>query len=375
MARATRSSRALSSWSSMGAVRAMVGGRDYGESQFKPRHARWRQPGSSFKVYTYAAAMEKGMTPENHRGGRANHLARLVAQNYAANMPAGNDDERAREIDQHYSGPPRQGQARLPKSLPRPPREWASRPRFAPTRPCRSATSEVTVLDQATAYAVFPAGGFQSQRHGISQILNYDGDISNDFGRDAPAARRVLSEQAVSSMNRILTQIPVIGTARRAALDNGIVTGGKTGTTQAYRDDGSSASPATTPRPSGSAIDDYTSTDEMTGGSLPAMTFKRLMDYAEQGSSTARFPGIEIAPAKPAKSGSPKLRSRRERPAAARAAAVAIRGRNPALEKDRRHIRESPTAQARERPRRQGGRARADGSRLGTCGPCPHDKQ
>lgn len=47
-----------------GAVRAMVGGRDYGESQFNRATRALRQPGSSFKVYTYAAAMEKGMTPE-----------------------------------------------------------------------------------------------------------------------------------------------------------------------------------------------------------------------------------------------------------------------------------------------------------------------
>ena len=47
-----------------GAVRAMVGGRDYGESQFNRATKALRQPGSSFKVYTYAAAMEKGMTPQ-----------------------------------------------------------------------------------------------------------------------------------------------------------------------------------------------------------------------------------------------------------------------------------------------------------------------
>ncbi|HEX2148052.1 MAG TPA: transglycosylase domain-containing protein, partial [Pseudorhizobium sp.] len=48
-----------------GAVRAMVGGRDYGESQFNRATRALRQPGSSFKLYTYAAAMEKGFTPES----------------------------------------------------------------------------------------------------------------------------------------------------------------------------------------------------------------------------------------------------------------------------------------------------------------------
>ena len=46
-----------------GAVRAIVGGPDYGESQFnRARHAR-RQPGSSFKIYVYAAALENGYSP------------------------------------------------------------------------------------------------------------------------------------------------------------------------------------------------------------------------------------------------------------------------------------------------------------------------
>lgn len=99
-------------------------------------------------------------------------------------------------------------------------------------------------------------------------------------------------------MNRILTQIPVIGTARRAALDNGIVTGGKTGTTQAYRDAWFVGFTGDYTTAVWFGNDDYTSTDEMTGGSLPAMTFKRLMDYAEQGIEHRAIPGIEIAPAK-----------------------------------------------------------------------------
>ncbi len=48
-----------------GGVRAMVGGRDYGESQFNRATRALRQPGSSFKLYTYSAAMEHGFTPES----------------------------------------------------------------------------------------------------------------------------------------------------------------------------------------------------------------------------------------------------------------------------------------------------------------------
>lgn len=284
-----------------GAVRAMVGGRDYGESQFNRATRALRQPGSSFKVYTYAAAMEKGMTPETvvvdapitWRGWSPQNYGRK----YAGRVTVMN--ALARSIN---TIPVRLAKDKLGTEIIA---ETAKRMGIeTPVRTDKTmplGTSEVTVLDQATAYAVFPAGGLQSRRHGISQILNYDGDILYDFGRDAPPPRRVLSEQAVSSMNRILTQIPVIGTARRAALDNGIVTGGKTGTTQAYRDAWFVGFTGDYTTAVWFGNDDYTSTDEMTGGSLPAMTFKRLMDYAEQGIEHRAIPGIEIARAKPAK--------------------------------------------------------------------------
>lgn len=69
-------------------------------------------------------------------------------------------------------------------------------------------TSELTVLDQATAYAVFPADGMQSRRHGIEQVLDYEGKVLYDFGRDEEPAKRVLSEEANSKMNQMLVTIP-----------------------------------------------------------------------------------------------------------------------------------------------------------------------
>jgi penicillin-binding protein 1A len=149
------------------------------------------------------------------------------------------------------------------------------------------------VLDQATAYAVFPTGGYQSRRHGITQILDYDGDVLYDFDHDEPPAQRVLSEQADSYMNQMLSRVPYVGTARKAALDNGIVTAGKTGTTQAYRDAWFVGFTGNYTCAVWFGNDDYTSTNEMTGGSLPAMTFKRAMDYAHQGVTLRPIPGIE----------------------------------------------------------------------------------
>ncbi len=276
-----------------GAVRAMVGGRDYGESQFNRATKALRQPGSSFKVYTYAAAMEKGKTPEDTivdapitwRGWSPQNYGRSYAGKVTLMTAI------ARSINtvpvrlaKDYLGT--EAIARMAKAM------GVETPiRTDKTMPL--GTSEVTVLDQATAYAVFPAGGVQSRRHGITQILNYDGDILYDFSRDEPPAERVLSERANADMNRMLVNIPVNGTARKAALAGGIVTGGKTGTTQAYRDAWFVGFTGNYTTAVWFGNDDYTSTNNMTGGSLPAMTFKRLMDYAHQGIELRPIPGIE----------------------------------------------------------------------------------
>ena len=73
-------------------------------------------------------------------------------------------------------------------------------------------TSEVTVLDQATAYSVLPSGGLEPDRHGITQIINYSGEVLYDHKRDKPERQRILSEEAIRAMNGIMTQIPEWGT-------------------------------------------------------------------------------------------------------------------------------------------------------------------
>ncbi|WP_455272265.1 transglycosylase domain-containing protein [Rhizobium herbae] len=277
-----------------GPVRAMVGGRDYGESQFNRATKALRQPGSSFKVYTYTAAMEKGFKPDSTISDAPITWRGWSPQNYSKGSYSGRVTMLTAIAKSINTVPVRLAKDELGTEV-----IAATAKKMGVETPIRTdktmplGTSEVTVLDQATAYAVFPAGGLQARRHGISQILNYDGDILYDFGRDEPAAKRVISEQANASMNYMLTQIPIIGTARKAALDNGIVAGGKTGTTQAYRDAWFVGFTGDYTTAVWFGNDDYTSTNNMTGGSLPAMTFKRLMDYAEQGIEHRAIPGIE----------------------------------------------------------------------------------
>jgi len=97
----------------------------------------------------------------------------------------------------------------------------------------------------------------------------------------------------VAAMNSIMVQIPERGTARRAALE-GIRSAGKTGTTQAYRDGWYVGYTGNYTAAVWFGNDDYSPTRRMTGGSLPAMTWQRLMTYAHQNVELKPIPGLDV---------------------------------------------------------------------------------
>ncbi|MBO9655467.1 MAG: penicillin-binding protein [Agrobacterium tumefaciens] len=308
-----------------GGVRAMVGGRDYGESQFNRATAALRQPGSSFKVYTYSAAMEKGMKPETLISDAPVTWRGWSPQNYGRSYAGKVTLQMA--LAKSYNTVP----VRLAKDVLGTQVIVDTAKAMGVATPLRSdktiplGTSEVTVLDQATAYAVFPADGMQSRRHGIEQVLDYEGNVLYDFSHNEPPAKRVLSEEANSKMNQMLVTIPVMGTARRGALENGIVSGGKTGTSQAYRDAWYVGFTGNYTTAVWFGNDEFTPMNNMTGGALPAMTFKRLMDYAHQGMELRPIPGIQ----------NPLPTGARPQPSAEVAAASANTPAMPALTRPR----------------------------------------
>jgi penicillin-binding protein 1A len=277
-----------------GAVRAMVGGQDYGRSQFNRATSALRQPGSSFKPYVYALAMESGFTPQSKISDGPITWNGWSPRNYGRSYSGRMDLTRAlvksvntipvRLARDHLSTPKIAAKAM----------EMGVQSVVRSDKTMPLGTSEVTVMDQATGYAVFPAGGKASNRHGVTQIMNYSGDILFDHARDVPPPKQVLTAEAAAAMNEILTQVPEWGTGRRAKLE-GIKTAGKTGTTQSYRDAWFVGYTGNYTAAVWFGNDDFTTTARMTGGSLPAMTFKKLMEYAHQGVELRALPGIEDA--------------------------------------------------------------------------------
>ena len=108
-----------------------------------------------------------------------------------------------------------------------------------------------------------------------------------DRKRDVGAPEQVLDEKTVGMMNFMLSQVPERGTGRAAKLQ-GIKTAGKTGTTNAYRDAWFMGFTGNFVGGVWFGNDDFTSTNKMTGGSLPAQTWNRVMTYAHSRRSTLK---------------------------------------------------------------------------------------
>ena len=126
------------------------------------------------------------------------------------------------------------------------------------------------------------------------------GDVVWRFDRDGPKPRQVLPDEVAMDMVFMMNKVAEEGTGRRALID-GVRIAGKTGTTNAYRD-------AWFVGYTGNLVggvwvgnDDYSSTNRMTGGSLPAMIWHAVMAYAHQGIEIKPLPGLPpgAAPRRP----------------------------------------------------------------------------
>ncbi|MCO5073509.1 MAG: penicillin-binding protein 1A [Rhizobiaceae bacterium] len=280
-----------------GAVRAIVGGRDYGQSQFNRATQALRQAGSSFKPYVYATAMEAGFTPDsvisdgpiNWNGWQPKNYGRSYSgrMTLTTALVKSVNTVPVRLAKDHLSIPPIKAMAEA----------MGVESALESHKTMVLGTSGMTVMDQATGYSVFANGGYAGQRYGISQVMTHGGQVIWEHDRDATPPHRVLSEKSVAEMNSMLVQVPEWGTARRAALD-GIRSAGKTGTTQSYRDAWYVGFTGNFTAAVWLGNDDFSTTRNMTGGSLPAMAWQRMMTYAHQNIELKPIPGVDDTPGK-----------------------------------------------------------------------------
>jgi penicillin-binding protein 1A len=165
--------------------------------------------------------------------------------------------------------------------------------------------NEVTVLDHTGGYATFVNSGRAVVPHAVLEVRNGAGHLVWRFDRDGKKPVQVITPSVAFDMNMMMNAVVEAGTARRAQLD-GIKAAGKTGTTNAHRD-------AWFVGYTGNFVcgvwygnDDYAPMGQMTGGSLPAMTWKEIMGYAHQGIELKEIPGLGPRPSGKQVAGAPK---------------------------------------------------------------------
>jgi penicillin-binding protein 1A len=287
-----------------GAVRAMVGGRDYGQSQFNRATDALRQPGSSFKPYVYATALSNGFKPTSIVVDGPVCLGNWCPQNYSHSFSGSMTLTQAivRSINvipvklsiALGDGNPKLGRAKIIQTAHRmgihsPLPDSSSLPIGA---------AEVNILDHAAAYATFPNMGRAVAAHAIVEVRSGNGEIVWRFDRDGKKPEQVLRPQVAMEMNFMMNKVVEEGTGKRAILD-GIKAAGKTGTTNAYRDAWFMGFTGNYVCGVWFGNDDYAPTNRMTGGSLPAMTWHQIMAYAHQGIEIKNIPGVPAGPTPP----------------------------------------------------------------------------
>jgi penicillin-binding protein 1A len=294
-----------------GNVRAMVGGRDYGESQFNRAVDSLRQPGSSFKPFVYATALMNGFTPDSIVVDAPICIGNWCPHNFSPGY-RGRITMTTALINSLNTVAVRLAQAVGRDKIVATAKAMGVTTELRITRSLPLGTSEVSMIEMAGAYGAFASGGYKTTPQAFTQIISSTGEILYDARRDAKPRVRVLPEKVVAGMNLMMSQVPERGTGRAAKLD-GIKTAGKTGTSF----DGFT----------GNYVgivwygnDNFTPMRRMTGGALPAMTWKRFMTYAHQGIELKPIPYVE--PEKPAQVVAEKDKAAEDPAQAAAAAAL-----------------------------------------------------
>lgn len=276
-----------------GSVRAIVGGRDYTMSQFNRATQARRQTGSSFKPYVYAVAMENGLTPQSRINDAPIDWGGWQPRNYGRGY-AGVVDLTTAFIKSLNTVPVRityQYLHRSTKQIVALLKAIGIESPISGYKTMVLGTDGMTVMDQATGFNMFANGGLAGNRHGFTHIISSEGRVIWDWNRDAPPLRRVLSERAAVYMNTMLVQVTQRGTGGRARLPMTLV-GGKTGTTQNYRDAWFVGFTGNYSAAVWTGNDNFSPMNKMTGGIIPAMIWQRMMLYAHQNIKIKPIPGV-----------------------------------------------------------------------------------
>lgn len=260
-----------------GGIIAMIGGTDYGDTQFNRVTQAKRQPGSAFKLFVYLAGLESGFSPndtivdsridiegwspKNYKNEYIGEVTLREAFSKSINTVAVKISEtigRDKVID-------------VAKSM-------------GITSPILNSpslalgTSEVTLLELTSAYNVLANNGNGVFSYGIRSIEDTDGEIL--FSRKLQGTGKVLESSIVGKMTRMMEQTIESGTGRNAKLNRPAA--GKTGTSQSLRDAWFIGFTSNIVVGVWFGNDNDSPMKKITGGTAPAILWKDFMTAAHQ---------------------------------------------------------------------------------------------
>ncbi|MEE2690697.1 MAG: PBP1A family penicillin-binding protein [Pseudomonadota bacterium] len=283
---------ALVAYDVNGALRAMVGGVSYVESQFNRATQARRQPGSAFKPFVYIAALEAGLTP----------------QSAFVDQPINIDGWEPKNYGEGYQGRMRltEAVAKSVNTIAVQASEFAGRDKVVeaahrmgiqsniqPVPSIALGGANMTLEELTGAYIPLARGGTRVEPYAIQRIEDQNLQVIYQHRDEEPV--QVLSRQTATDINYLLFQVMNSGTGAGASL-GGRVSAGKTGTTNDWRDAWFVGYTAQIVAGVWVGNDAYTPMNHVTGGTLPARIWKNFMLAAHQNLPRKPIEGAVPAP-------------------------------------------------------------------------------
>lgn len=255
-----------------GAIKALVGGIDYAKNQFNRATQALRQPGSAFKTFVYITALQHGFEPEDEISDLPVQIGSWKPENFNKKY------EGMVSLDFAFSNSLNAATVNLSKHF-RLSDIIKNAKKTGITTKLKNApslvlgTSEVKVIDMATAYLSIANGGFAAWPYAITEIVEKNGTALYEHLDDE--STRVLDEKTVSKITTMLEHVISNGTGKAASLP--VFVAGKTGTSQNFRDAWFVGFTKKYVVAVWVGNDDNSPMKGVTGGGLPAQIFKKIM--------------------------------------------------------------------------------------------------
>jgi penicillin-binding protein 1A len=257
-----------------GSVVAMVGGRNYAESEFNRAVDAQRQPGSAFKLVVYYAALRKGMSPDSTIDASPIEINGWEPENY------GGQEFGKMTLSRAFAQSVNSAAIRLSRDVGldevvAAARELGLDTPLAKVPSMALGTNEVNLLDLTGAFASVRAAHPRLEPWGIAAFGQEGGGLRS-LSPPETAAQELPQHQ---EMTRLLREVVERGTGRAAKLDEGEAAG-KTGTSQEHRDAWFVGFNQALVVGVWVGNDDHSPMQGVTGGSLPALIWRRFVTAA-----------------------------------------------------------------------------------------------